>query len=116
MSKIKLSILHAAFLLLFLTAAQFNAWCQDQQKILLSPDKKISIRFGVGQTDEKSASKNQLFYSVSFNNKSLLSTSALGLDLNDSSVLGSNVRITGVKANSVDAMYWLVAGLSLIHI
>ncbi len=110
MSKIKLSILHTAFLLLFLTATQSNAWCQDQQKILLSPDKKISIRFGVGQTDEKSASKNQLFYSVSFNNKSLLSTSALGLDLNDSSVLGSNVHITSVKANSVDAMYWLVAG------
>jgi alpha-glucosidase len=111
MSKSTLQIVfHAKLLLLFLIAAANKSWCQDQQKLLISPDKKISIRFGVGQVDEKSSSKNQLFYSVSFNNKSLLSASALGLNINDSSILGSDVRITGVKPSSIDAMYWLVAG------
>jgi len=109
MSKFTFAITaHSKLLLIILLT--ISSWCQGQENVLSSPDKKINIRFGARQIDKKSAVTNQLFYSVDFNDKPLLGKSALTLDINGNALLGRDVHITDVRTKAVDQHYTLVVG------
>ena len=99
----------SAIVLFFVTGYFSVAICQDSTSVLFSPDKKISIEFGVGQLDKKSPDSNQLYYRVSFNGKPLLNNSAMSLDIDGYKALGSDVHIVNTKNSSVNQTYKLVA-------
>ena len=100
----------SAIVLFFVTGYFSVAICQDRTSSLLSPDKKISIEFGVGQLDKKSPDSNQLYYRVFFNGKPLLNNSAMSLDIDGYKALGSDVHIVNTTNSSVNQTYKLVAG------
>jgi len=86
------------------------AFCQQTPKDLISPDKKLFIRFQTGNDDKKAGKTQQLYYSVSFNGKWLLLPSALRLDIKGNAPLGDSVQITNTSASATDETYHLLAG------
>ena len=83
---------------------------QNAPTDLLSPDKKILIRFQTGSDDKNAAKTQQLYYSVSLNGKWLLKPSALNLDIKDYPLLGAAVQIVNAKTSATDEMYRLLVG------
>src|ERR1700712_359923 len=96
--------------LLLLSNIVTTVFCQDTPTDLLSPDKKILIRFEVGSEDKKAENAHQLYYSVSLNGKWLLKQSLLSLNLKNYAPLGASVQIVNTKTSSADESYHLLAG------
>ncbi|MEO5592161.1 MAG: glycoside hydrolase family 97 protein [Chitinophagaceae bacterium] len=105
-----LNLFSKFFSLLLLLTVTTGAVCQEVLTDLLSPDKTIQIRFQTGSEDQKADKAHQLYYSVSFNGKLLLKSSALSLDIKDYAPLGASVRLVNTKTSSADEMYHLLVG------
>lgn len=87
-----------------------TAFGQSTPGTLTSPNGQLAIEFHTVR-NKAAAPDGQLVYSVSYHGKSVLTPSALILDLKDQKPLGPEVRITNVQAlaDGVDD-YDLVAG------
>jgi alpha-glucosidase len=88
----------------------FTASAQTALSTLTSPDGQLAIELHT-QRDMQPAADGQLVYSVTLHGKSVLTPSALALDLQDQKPLGTDVQITNVQTltASVDD-YDLLAG------
>lgn len=75
-----------------------------------SPDGRLTITFETAETDESAKGARQLVYSVSYQDKPLITASALRLDLRGQPPLGANVRIVGATKSEGTEAYRLVAG------
>lgn len=67
---------------------------------ITSPDGRIRLTVALKPNNETQGAVGALTYSVSFNGKSVISESALGLDLEEGPMLGSAVRIQDASASS----------------
>ncbi|MDR0844341.1 MAG: glycoside hydrolase family 97 protein [Tannerella sp.] len=80
----------------------FPVWSQTGDVVLKSPDGKLVIAF---RTNE-----SKLVYEVNVNDKQLLKPSALGLELQNSRVLGENVSIANTSFSEGEDNYKLITG------
>lgn len=67
---------------------------------ITSPDGRIRLTVALKPSNESQGPAGALTYSVSFNGKSVISESALGLDLEEGPMLGSAVRIQDASSSS----------------
>jgi alpha-glucosidase len=79
----------------------FTAWAQDDV-VLKSPDGGLTMTFRTAES--------HLVYEVSYLEKPLLESSALGLELQNSRVLGENVTIANKTFSSGEDNYALLSG------
>src|SRR5271163_3489874 len=82
-----------------------------------SPDHRITLRFSVQPgKGQETGQDGQLVYSVTFHEKPVFESSALGLELANQPPLGAAVHIAGTTAGSGVNDYTLLAGkASAIH-
>lgn len=105
-----LNLLSRLFALFLVLIASLVTSGQQMPTDLTSPDKKVLIRFQIGSDEKKAAQANQLYYSVSFNGKWLLLSSALSLDVKGYAPLGASVKLVNAKTSSADETYHLLVG------
>jgi len=84
-----------------------------QPEFLKSPDDKLIVMFETISAIQP-AVNGQLVYSVTFQGKPLIDRSALQLELQDQSPLGSEVEIINSETSYVDKTYRLVTGKTSI--
>lgn len=107
--KINKTIIAVAILLL----PCFAVWSQENNVVLKSPDGALTISFRtiVPETGKANTPNGpRLVYEVSFNSKQLLTPSALGLELQNSRVLGENVTISKTNYSEGVDDYKLITG------
>jgi alpha-glucosidase len=105
-----LNVFSKLFALLLTLNMTIVAVCQETPADLLSPDKKILIHFQTGSEDKNADKAHQLYYSVSFNGKWLLKSSALSLDIKNYAPLGAAVQVVNTKTSSTNETYHLLVG------
>ena len=87
-----------------------KGFTQSGPATLSSPDQQLVIQFNTTDGKGSGAAEGKLVYAVTFHGKQLLDTSALGLELADQPVLGSNVQIIASTPGKGSDDYTLVAG------
>ena len=93
---------------IFLLVLQTVSYSQSQS--LSSPDKRLSIIFETIKNEKAAVSREQLVYSVTFNDQALVDKSALSLNFENQRPLGEDVKIVSVERSSLDQSYELIAG------
>lgn len=90
---------------------------QNKEVSLSSPDKNLQVTFRTvspaetgEQNSVESASGNKLVYDIIFQDKQLISPSAMGVELEGSPLLGENVKITGTTFQQGEDRYQLKTG------
>src|SRR4051812_21675611 len=78
-------------------AATLTGFCQEREVVLHSPDNSLQVTFRTIANNDTSGNRTQLSYSVDFNGKNIIASSAMSLDLNGKNALGANVKITKAK-------------------
>lgn len=79
----------------------FNS-CVEKKAELISPDGSISVVVSINN--------NGLFYTVKNTDREVICPSALGVELNDSSILGKDVRIIATESKRVNETWEQVWG------
>ena len=101
-----------SLLALFLWLATMTLACaQGQSPRVSSPDGQIEFRLLLAVPPERNV-ENRLSYQVSFRGKPLLDTSLLGLQMQNQSLLGVNLKLTVSKTSSLDETYEIPVGKS----
>ena len=95
-----------------LAAFSCAAAAQTGSAGLKSPDGRLEISFHTVANGRVSASGGQLVYEVSYQDKTVISRSKLGLELQGQAVLGENVRIVSLRQDSIEEVYKVVHGKS----
>lgn len=93
-----------------LAAGSANIFGASGAADLKSPDGNLVISFHTETRDRTISGSEPLVYSVSFRGKPLIEDSALRLELEGQSPLGSNMRIVNQTASKIDEVYHLVTG------
>jgi alpha-glucosidase len=83
---------------------------QPAPVMVASPNGKIQMTIATVQKNVSVGQGGQLAYQISFNGKTLLNWSQLGIQFEGPSVLGSAVRIASSKTSSADETYTILAG------
>lgn len=91
-------------------AAACAALAQSGTAVLRSPDGHLEMTFQTVVKNETVAAGGQLTYKVSFQGKPVIALSALRLELQGQSPLGSSVRLVAATPSRIDEIYHLVAG------
>ncbi|CAN5462456.1 glycoside hydrolase family 97 protein [soil metagenome] len=88
-----------------------------QSNTLQSPDGRLVMTFSLNTSGPMSSGgSGHLQYALTFKGKPIVDASALGLDLDDKSPLGSNVTIIGAKeSNGTDDYPLLFSKVSHVH-
>ncbi len=87
---------------------------QNEPVRVTSPDGRIDFQLLVAQPPQRGPvrASPQLAYTISFNGKSLLDTSFLGLQIQGQPLLGPNLELVTTKTKTVDETYTIPVGKS----
>ena len=98
----------------FMLAPQANgatpAGLTPGAKEIQSPDGRVAISFQTVDENNRLARAGRLTYEVTFENKPLITPSALGLELAGQPTLGADVRIVSASVSQIDETYRLITG------
>ena len=102
-------------LVIFILGTGFTGWCQGNDVVLKSPDGALAITFKATVSASSgrpnvSRPEAKLFYEVSFNDKQVLTPSALGLELQTGRILGENIAVTNTVFSDGEDDYQLITG------
>lgn len=98
------------FLIFILVVDATAAWSQSGPAVLYAPGGRLAISFQMETGGEPTPAKGKLVYSVSFQGKPLINSSALSLELEGQEPLGTDVRILSATHSQKDETYRLVTG------
>ena len=97
-------------LVIALSLSGIAASAQKPDLILTSPNGEIAMHLATRPIKGSTSPDGRLVYSVAYRNKPVLNDSALGLDLEGASLLGSSVQITGSEPGQGTDDYALTTG------
>jgi alpha-glucosidase len=99
--------------LFFCTVFSYPVLAQTEEVTLTSPDGEIEINFTIQNEQESDTTDNrgQLVYTVTFQDKNLITPSELSLHLEGEEPMGENVYISGInKTENHNDEYQLITG------
>ena len=101
---------NSAFLATACLLAAGVAPAQTGSATLSSPDGLIRVTFSTVAGGAPTADGGQLVYAVTYQGKPVIDRSALGLDIQNQPVLGTNLRIVASRPSQIDEIYTVPAG------
>jgi len=100
MSRLKILI---AFIALFFNTVTYVNAQQKNEKLLSSPDGKLSVVFSANE-------KDYVAYAIQFMNKPVVKKSKLGLEIENDGPLGYDMKLIGVKMSQMNKTDTLITG------